>query len=84
VTQQATFRFPSESVTVHLTHFGNDTHRVRLRPLRDVKRPAIVVFQRTDGDEYGCHVVPAKDYPKILASKCKEQTRAGARRWGLE
>lgn len=83
-TREVTFNFPDETVTVRLTHFGNNTHRVRLRPLRDVKRPAIVIFERTDVDEYRCRVVPARDYQRTLGSKCTEQTRAGARRWGLE
>ena len=69
---------------VHLTHFGNNTHRVRLRPLRDIKRPAIVVFRRSGANRYDCSVVPAKDYAKILAAKCTEQTRKGARLWGME
>jgi HKD family nuclease len=83
-TKQASFRFGNEIITVHLTHFKNNTHRVRLRPLRDVKRPAIVVFRRIGPDAYNCTVVPGKDYSKILGAKCGEQTRAGARRWGLE
>lgn len=83
-TKQASFRFGSEVITVHLTHFENNTHRVRLRPLRDVKRPAIVVFRRTATDEYACSIVPQRDYAKVLATRCTEQTRAGARRWGME
>lgn len=82
-TREASFRFPGETITVHLTHFGNNTHRLRLRPIRDIARPAIVVFKRIRADEYDCSVVPAKDYAKTLSRKCKEQTRTGARRWGL-
>ena len=82
--QEASFRFGIDTIKVHLTHFGNNTHRVRLRPLRDVKRPAIVIFRRVAPDDYECSVVPAKDYAKVLAAKCTQQTRAGARRWGLE
>jgi HKD family nuclease len=81
---QAAFRFNDEVFDVHLTHFGNNTHRVRLRPLRDVQRPAIVVFRRTGADEYDCSVVPARDYTKVLAAKCTQQTRVGARKWGME
>lgn len=81
--KEASFRFPSETVKVHLTHFGNNTHRVRLRPIRDIARPAIVIFKRIGADKYDCSIVPAKDYTKILARNCKEQTRTGARRWGL-
>jgi HKD family nuclease len=80
----ASFRFDDDVFTVNLTHFGNNTHRVRLRPLRDVQRPAIVVFQRAGADEYECSVVPSKNYAKVLAAKCKQQTRLGARKWGME
>jgi len=83
-TKEATFRFPGEIVTTHLTHFGNNTHRVRLRPLRDIDRPAIVIFHRVDDDEYKCSVVPPRNYAKVLAAKCTEQLRTGARKWGLE
>lgn len=82
--KQASFRFGSDVITVQLTHFANNTHRVRLRPLRHVKRPAIVIFRRIGSDEYECSVVPKGDYAKVLAGKCTEQTRAGARKWGLE
>jgi hypothetical protein len=82
--REATFRFPSDTVTVHLTHFPNHTHRVRLRPLRDIERPAIVIFQRIGPDEYECSVVPSRQYRKVLAAKCSEQQREGARKWGLE
>jgi len=80
----ATFRFADENLSVHLTHFENNTHRVRLRPLRDIQRPAIVVFRRVGTDDYECSIVPGKDYKKVLAAKCTEQTRKGARRWGME
>lgn len=83
-TRKATFRFPNQSVTVNLTHFGNNTHRVRLRPVRDVPRPAVLIFTRLKEDEYACSVVPPQGYAKVLSTKCKEQTRTGARRWGLE
>lgn len=82
--RQARFQFPDEEVVAHLTHFGNKTHRVRLRPIRDVARPCIVIFNRLGDDQYRCDFVPVKNYFHILASKCTEQTRAGARRWGME
>jgi HKD family nuclease len=79
-----TFHFPNEDVNVTLTHFANNTHRVRLRPLRDIQRPAVVIFRRVGEDEYQCSLVPSKLYAKTLSSKCSEQRREGARRWGLE
>lgn len=81
--QVATFNFGTDIITVHLTHFGNNTHRVRLKPLRDIKRPAIVVFTRVAPNEYDCSVVPDSQYSGVLAKKCVEQTRQGARKWGL-
>jgi len=82
--KEASFRFATDTVKVHLTHFGNNTHRVRLRPLQNIARPAIVVFERIGGSKYSCSIVPTKDYAKIVARKCREQTRTGARKWGLE
>lgn len=82
--RQVTFRFPHETVEVRLTHFANNTHRVRLRPLRDVARPAIVKIRRVGADEYRCSIVGKGRYEDVLAKKCREQTRKGARRWGLE
>ena len=78
------FHFPEETVTVSLTHFKNKTHRIRLKPLRDVIRPAIVKFRRIGIDEYQCSIIPPKDYTMILNNKCTQQTRLGARRWGFE
>lgn len=82
--KHVTFRFPNETVTVRLTHFENNTHRVRLRPLRDVPRPAVVRFRRLEHDEYECTIVQKERYATVLAEKCTEQTTAKARRWGLE
>jgi HKD family nuclease len=83
-TKEVLFHFPSADIHVHLTHFENHTHRVRLRPLRDVPRPAIVIFERDGPNEFSCSVVPRRDYVRVLAAKCNQQTRAGARKWGLE
>jgi hypothetical protein len=82
--KQISFRFGDEIIAVNMTHFENDTHRVRLRPLRDIERPAIVIFERAQTDEYTCAVAQGRDYARLIAEKCSEQTRAGARRWGLE
>jgi len=77
------FRFDAETVAVDLTHFANNTHRVRLRPIQSVPRPAIVEFSRTTTkDSYNCEIVTGPEYQRTL-SRCTEQTRAGSRRWGL-
>lgn len=73
-----------EDLTVGLTHFPNHTHRIRLKPLLKVSRPAVIVFERTGADQYMCKPVPRKSYKLVLARKCTEQQRKGARRWGME
>jgi hypothetical protein len=86
-TKHVTFAFPQfdDSVDVDLTHFTNATHRIRLRPLQEVPRPAIVVFTRTSKpNRYICRVVPKRNYNAVLKGKCPHQTRKGSRYWGLE
>lgn len=82
--KSATFIFGKEVIETHFTHFYNNTHRLRLKPILSVHRPAILVFERIGTDQYRCSVVPKAKYAATLAAKCSEQTRAGARRWGLE
>lgn len=80
------FFFPelSQSVEVQLTHFQNATHRVRLRPLKDVPRPAIVVFERTrELDYFICKIVPPRQYKAVLSKECNQQTTTKSRRWGM-
>lgn len=84
--EDVVFRFPSlaEEVSVKLTHFENHTYRVRLRPLKEIPRPAIVVFERSaETGTYDCRVVPTAQYLRTLGLRCSEQTREGSRRWGL-
>lgn len=81
--QDVTFRFGSDVVEVSLTHFRNRTHRVRLKPIQNIPRPAVVVFERKAEHKYDCAIVPKKQYSAVLSSKCNQQTRAGARRWGV-
>jgi hypothetical protein len=84
---EVVFRFPAayEEVSVKLTNFENHTYRVRLRPLKEVPRPAIVVFERSaEVGTYDCRVVPPAQYPQTLRLRCSEQTRDGSRRWGLQ
>jgi HKD family nuclease len=82
-TQQVTLYFGPEEIQVSLTHFENKTHRVRLRPIKDIPRPAIVIFERVSKNSYNCSIVPPRRYHATLVANCTEQTRAGARRWGL-
>jgi HKD family nuclease len=79
----ATFHFSGEDIEAHFTHFYNNTHRVRLRPILDVERPAVLRFERIAANEYSCKIYPKNDHAAVLAAKCDQQTRAGARRWGI-
>lgn len=82
--RSAVFHFGKERIETTFTHFPNDTHRLRLRPILDVDRPAILIFDRVGPDEYKCTFVPKSAYTAKLSSKCTEQRRSGARRWGIE
>jgi HKD family nuclease len=78
------FIFPKESVNVTLSHFENNTHRVRLRPILDIKRPAILKFTRIGDDTYKVVAIPVAKYQSVLKAKCVNQTSANSRRWGIE
>jgi HKD family nuclease len=82
-TQKASFHFGANVIEVSLTHFENNTHRVRLKPIQNIPRPAIVIFQRMAKNSYQCTIVPPHKYNAVLAAKCTEQTRSGARKWGI-
>ncbi len=83
-TKKAEFRFPNETIEANLTHFENNTHRVRLRPILDIPRPAILIFKRIDDGVYQVRSERPTRYAKTLANKCTEQSRAGSRKWGFE
>ena len=83
-TKKVKFRFKSETVETNLTHFGNHTHRVRLKPILQIPRPSILVFERVGKDVYEVRPVRPAHYAKSLATKCIQQSRTGSRRWGLE
>lgn len=82
--RQVMLRFPEDEFKATLTHFENNTHRVRMLPIRDIPRPAIVIFERIGVDDYRCSIVSTSRYASLLRRKCTEQAREGARRWGLE
>jgi hypothetical protein len=79
------FRETGEIAEVDLTHFPNHTHRIRLRPLKEVKRPAVIIIRRLpEPDRFDVQVVSRAEYGLVLKTKCTEQTRNGSRFWGLE
>lgn len=82
--RKVNFFFDKTKITVTLTHFQNNTHRVRLRAVQGVPRPAIIVFSRIDDDNFNCSIVSTKNYASILNEKCTEQTRKGSKFWGVE
>ena len=81
--REVTFRFPDEEVRSRITHFSNHTHQVRLSPIFSVKRPAIIHFERLGDDIYRARFISPVAYAKTLSSRCPEQRRTGARRWGI-
>lgn len=83
-TRNVSFRFSGdERVDVQLTHFENNTHRVRLLPIKSLPRPLVLVFERSDEDVYRVKVVPQSQFGATITRHCTEQTRRGSRRWGL-
>ena len=83
-TKQAEFRFKSGPVVTNLTHFDNHTHRVRLKPILEIPRPAILIFERIEDGVYSVRAVRGDRYVRTLTAKCTQQSRAGSRRWGFE
>lgn len=83
-TRKAEFRFKDETVVTNLIHFENNTHRVRLKPILEIKRPAVLIFTRVSDDVYDVRPAKADRYAAILSSKCTQQSRVGSRRWGFE
>ena len=83
-TRQVTFLFPKNELKVSLTHFENNTHRVRLKPITSISRPAILKFVRVGKHEYRVSVIPKNRYASVLKNKCDQQSRKGARKWGFE
>jgi hypothetical protein len=58
-------------------------HRIRLRPLLKVPRPAIIVFERTAMiATFVCQCL-RKDTLR-LSRQSVQSNNAGARRWGIE
>ncbi len=82
--RKVNFFFGDQKISVTLTHFQNNTHRVRLRPVQKVPRPAILVFTRIDDNNFKCNIVLKKNYESVLRDKCVEQTRRGSKFWGIE
>ena len=70
---------------VSIAHFANNTHRISINELTGIPRPAIAVFTREEGtlDSYTCQILTGRNYDQAL-THCTEQTRAGARHWGIE
>lgn len=83
-TKKVEFRFPRETIETNLTHFENNTHRVRLRPILDIPRPAILIFDRIEDGIFQVRSERPSRYAKTLGSKCTQQSRAGSRKWGFD
>lgn len=83
-TKLARFQFKDEMIEAHLTHFKNNTHRVRLKPILQIPRPAILIFERIEEGLYTVKAERTSRYQASLNTKCTQQSRTGSRRWGLE
>jgi HKD family nuclease len=81
--KEVTFRFPNDEIKARVIHNTNHTHQVRLKPIFTVKRPAIIHFERIGKDIYRAKFIPPSAYVSTLNTKCPEQRRQGARRWGI-
>lgn len=68
----------------YIYHFDNDTHRVSIRELANVERPAILLFERLPQYQrsFRFTVLTGKKYHSSL-KLCNQQTRTGAKRWGV-
>lgn len=68
----------------YIYHFDNNTHRISIRELSGVKRPAMLVFERLPlyQKSYRCSVLTARKHDAALKF-CDQQTREGAKKWGV-
>ena len=68
----------------YIYHFYNDTHRISIRELGGVPRPALLVFKKLSNyqNSYRCYILRGVRYRRSLHD-CNRQTRAGAKKWGL-
>ena len=82
--KEISIKFPNELIITNLTHFSNNTHRLRLKPILAVNRPNILIFKRIGTDAYSANFVGLKRYDSVLKKHCIEQSRSGARKWGME
>jgi len=70
---------------VRLSHFPNHTHRVSIAELGGVRRPALLRFRRVGRfhRSFACSIITGRSYLRNI-TRCKEQTRPGARCWAVE
>jgi hypothetical protein len=82
--KNVTIRCMGLVINRYLSHFENDTHRIRIPPLAEVPRPAVICFTRIEEDVYDCTIIPPEDYEKTIKEKCPNQTYPTSRKWGFE
>lgn len=68
----------------YIHHFANNTHRISIRELAQIPRPVILVFERLSQFEssFRCTILRGAGYIEALRD-CDQQTRQGAKRWGI-
>jgi HKD family nuclease len=75
--------FSDVCIDTNITHFSNNTHQVRVKPILLISRPAILHLQRIAPDVYKANFIPPASYRKTLAKYCHYQSRKNSRLWGF-
>ncbi|MGA0543553.1 phospholipase D family protein [Neotabrizicola sp. VNH66] len=75
--------FPNGPLETNITHFSNNTHQVRIQPILEIDRPAVLHLTREGGDTYKARFIPPDKYETVLKAKCTNQSRKNSRRWGF-
>lgn len=65
-----------------ICHFPNKTHRISFHELGGLRRPLLMKFNESGENRYSVKLITGKEYKKLI-KKCTNQTRSGARRWGI-
>ena len=74
----------TESRSLKMTLFANNTARLSIHDLDLRDRPCVIVFHRTAASKYKFEIVKQSIFPdrySSLIALCRSQTRTGSRRW---
>ena len=76
----------TETRSLVITIFENNTIRLSINELEYRDRPCVIVFHKARGGVIEFEIVPESIFPsryRALIALCKRQTRAGSRRWEI-